>query len=1331
MKQLFTGKIASFLLLLITIITVSLLYYFFYVKEREADLEKEGLRVLNTYAGIIEEKHQYYQDSYAANSIKKSKEIEEAKAAIDSLIVQKEKCDKCTINNKAKILISTLKDFANGLKEHNKEKLKGYTHTQIVNDDSLLEKFKDDNKALYIAKLNELKSNIATLEGNNDPTVQFYISGKECPLGLWINKSGKAIVSIESNKADTKFYIELKDFIPPPINDIFNHGNLFLYSIDTLDSINNCNCLGESRGKSIPPTLFYQQNNKLQFQPNKLDTLITALKIEGGMSILDYSENDHNLKILTVPVNLAYNTYYLSAIIPLNEFKMTAGKRSLDTALVIILLSLLLIFSLPILKLILINEYEKVTLTDAYLSLLSLAAVTSLSVTLLLHFSAIIYEWNNGQDEVKKLNNEIKTSIESEINESFITSLNLWKKGLPQASGRYVTKSNTSFIEKEIYPQELILIDAQGMTEHIFINKEVAVDKTTDLSKRDYFKKIRDGEHWTKKSDPNSSYYIDYVKSYGNNKKEVITSMPFKKDDINLNKTDITINKINLNKTTVIALSSILRSVQHPILLDGYKFAVINKKGKTLFHSDNRNDLSEDFLAETGNDPFLRSALQNGANTPLNLNYRNTSHTAYLQHIDDTDWYLLTLKDNVADQVNRFMASTFTLLLNFVSISVLLLLMGVANFLKNRSLPNPFQSFAYDWLHPSGIKINDDKLGVIIPFMVGIVFFEVCLLIVINSHIFLIFYTVFTILTINILYRGLIKVIDNKIERENSRIQLYLSLFSISILTIFYLIFWEEHISYNKGDLIKTIYIIIYTIIVYIISFNKRTPWKNLYNNNTSRANTSLLLVFWLTAVSILPSFCIYKSSYNYEVDAWMRHQLLTLQKDINHNHHNIEKEAILLNYNDSTNLLNGLKNNIVNYTYHFDSLKKNNDAIPQINNIYPDIVRHHIDWIRSTILPSLYSFNINNESDTYKISSNNALISIENKEQVLDKTITFDKNTLGWQFYISLTIILLTSLFISFSLSNLIISHLFFLPSPTHKNFLHKPINTAQKQPYTKKIIVDPLIELTYLSISQPIDGTVIKITSKNISKEVVDNIRNNNINEIHSPFSLRFLEKNLHHIDNNNKEKKDKDENKQNKDSYPNEFLSELISILKDYKKCYRQLPKEKFTSAENKNVQNANQDDYPRIHHEMEENYFFFSHLWNTLSLREKNILYDFAEDGIVNINAIEVIKELINKGFLSLDFNEKLELPSQSFRLFILKAMSEEDKTKLKTIKRKKGSWTKVQPIILILIGTFLFGLLWTEQETAARITAIFAAVSTIIPTIINISNWVLRKGGEQP
>lgn len=123
-------------------------------------------------------------------------------------------------------------------------------------------------------------------------------------------------------------------------------------------------------------------------------------------------------------------------------------------------------------------------------------------------------------------------------------------------------------------------------------------------------------------------------------------------------------------------------------------------------------------------------------------------------------------------------------------------------------------------------------------------------------------------------------------------------------------------------------------------------------------------------------------------------------------------------------------------------------------------------------------------------------------------------------------------------------------------------------------------------------------------------------------------------------------------------------------------------------------------------------YYRSLWNHLAVEEQFVLYDLAQDGLVNARNLDIVEVLIDKGLVVYD--TRLRVMNQSFRNFILTVVAPTDLGKLDIEYRHSGTWNKLKPaLILIVCSLFLFII----KSDRTQLFGYFTAFAAIIPVVV--------------
>ena len=127
------------------------------------------------------------------------------------------------------------------------------------------------------------------------------------------------------------------------------------------------------------------------------------------------------------------------------------------------------------------------------------------------------------------------------------------------------------------------------------------------------------------------------------------------------------------------------------------------------------------------------------------------------------------------------------------------------------------------------------------------------------------------------------------------------------------------------------------------------------------------------------------------------------------------------------------------------------------------------------------------------------------------------------------------------------------------------------------------------------------------------------------------------------------------------------------------------------------------------------FYYQILWTACTFEEQYILFDLAQDGLVNGRNIQAIKTLIRKGLIVND-GEELRVMNRSFRNFILASTKSEHTLEMEERVNLESTWRRVRTPIMIILFTLAGFLFITQEELVSNTTAFITAAAAGLPAI---------------
>jgi len=135
-----------------------------------------------------------------------------------------------------------------------------------------------------------------------------------------------------------------------------------------------------------------------------------------------------------------------------------------------------------------------------------------------------------------------------------------------------------------------------------------------------------------------------------------------------------------------------------------------------------------------------------------------------------------------------------------------------------------------------------------------------------------------------------------------------------------------------------------------------------------------------------------------------------------------------------------------------------------------------------------------------------------------------------------------------------------------------------------------------------------------------------------------------------------------------------------------------------------------------------HYFYMYMWQSLTKEEKFLLYDLAEDGLVNPFDDYNLILLISKGLVIRE-GGILKLFNQGFRNFILTAIGSSEALQIQQQIRDNGNWNKLKTPLIILIIAVLAFLFTSQKETYTTLIKYLTVISLGVPMVMKVFSLV--------
>ena len=422
--------------------------------------------------------------------------------------------------------------------------------------------------------------------------------------------------------------------------------------------------LREARLKVIEPIigqsdfseLVFEVNDKIERQTfrNSINESIVDTLLKKNDVIIkrkaEFTVNDKDYVIFVHSFELDRSTWRIFGFCDKYQFESLVRAVDLKYVVVASLSLILILLMMPLLKLLIMNESEKLHMMNVWFCGFSLVVGTSFLLLMVLMASDFSVSRDSvGLEKSDSLTREGRiNTLSAEVEKSFVEELRSIYDELEESNLRYGTgdepRDYTELcplvprdgIQFACYPyfNEMLWIRTDGSQDKLMATHDIKPGDVVNLKKRKYFSRaLLTDSSWTM---PDSDlgterFALQSIHSYITDNHEAGFGILRVKSD---------------TARGVIAMATKLHSVMDPLLPPGYRFVIVDQQGKVWFHSQTEKNLNENFIDETGWDGKLIAAINGRSEVTLTLSYDHSTHQAHLKPIRNTPLTLIVLHDD-------------------------------------------------------------------------------------------------------------------------------------------------------------------------------------------------------------------------------------------------------------------------------------------------------------------------------------------------------------------------------------------------------------------------------------------------------------------------------------------------------------------------------------------------------------------------------------------------------------------------------------------------------------------------------------------------------------
>ena len=1068
------------------------------------------------------------------------------------------------------------------------------------------------------------------------------------------------------------------------------------------------------------------------------------------------------------------NNWMLVGLVKESNFR--SSTRSIDTwALVqLSMIALFLLLSMPLIKLWVMNIYERLQVSNVLFSGIAIIVGTAVIVLLLFSLYDFTYDKSLQKEGLEKIACQIESRFTNELRQLYcllskVKNPNAFSELStsegPDSSGKFVDNLYSESIDKSLlqrfegspYFNEILWLGANGRADLVLSTHDLSEDIILpDVGSRDYYKHVIEKKYW--QLDRGKQFTLQSIFSRVNNQPEVGFGIA--------------------NGDKVLAVATRMFSMMNVLMPPGHTFCITDETGKVLFHSTSNYNLQENIVEEIESAKLGQSIVSRVAFDGV-VKYHNLQHYMYGKPIHNLPLYLVVLKQQkyytTPLTLTATFAATFMILLFGLQALQLLLLFLVSY--RNSKLK--LRRFFLNWMRPrTGEAYCSLYYQQTIVFICVIVYQIICICFWYDHVSVILLFMVSPLYCAAWMYYK-IKSVRTNFFKKNSHI--LFAIFSLLFTLLINIIFFNY---IDNTELVLSIVFQIGLIFIFVVS--------NYFAYSSSSQSAYTILIFlWLVSVSITPIALFYKAGHFHQNQVWSRYLLWEATRKLEA-HTNSQRATLntIVSNNIVANQFSDEKENTIDRSNYLFS----NNEIMRVPYMKPDsslFIENRFNLFLKSLYPAYDSLLIKSYRGTdiyahdhswFTRSSKDAVF-LSNTSRTLPLTVAhispllnFGYGPYGLFFMLTLVAMLwFIYVILRFTINRIYGNSSYTFTPPSLRSSFALDILPELKSvfyvslPGSNMSAVLEVIGSHYATdridfrnedlLKVPtcsnkviiIEGLEYNLQDVAFLKRKLDFIKNIKVSPallviIHSCHSPSFI---LESMENRLKDLDVKKFDKEFQVEYNGIALHvwEYRSLLCDFVTIYNPLLYNntnssaaddptwlykdlsigcylpQFKNSLQLELHDREPEDQILLIAERFDSYY--QSIWNCLSREERFILYDLAKDRYVNLKNKKAISRLMQLGLIRKE--DVLRVMNDSFGEFILAITSDVDKEAMELQAHKRGTWSSVQLVlILIVVGLGAF-LALTQQQFFNQLNTILTAVGASMVLLLKFGG--IFSGGS--
>ena len=612
-------------------------------------------------------------------------------------------------------------------------------------------------------------------------------------------------------------------------------------------------------------------------------------------------------KIFLQPVQIASGSEWIVGGLLTNQHYQDE-RNQLPAAMILLLVTVLLIIvvTLPWIKLYLMGNKDRLTVTDGIM-----AIIISMLLMSLLFFTFFKYNlsfrYGPARDSKEVLAKSIVTGFKKEVDAAYqklkaVDSLVAADTSLQKKDIKNINKSSLAFTKKGQQINSPVKNNILTILNGTSVNQVFWLDKTGNenlnwtaaeenaphgnYSNREYFKKIISNNQYVSGNDPSAAYYLDQVISWTSG---IFTSLVSVHSKLSTEGNEV-----------VAALSFNAKSLDSVVLPAGYLFAVTDHHGKVLYHSEKSKNLTGNLLQEFSEKEDLGSYFEAKAPGVFSTDYFGKRYNVLVKPVAGLPYFILIFSDTAFKETRDMEIYSFTISMMilffaflFAQLMIIFIVSARQSFFKN-------QLFDTTWIGPKKSCQKEYTLSACLNIVL------IILLIILFSrstfleYFFILLFTVsFIPLFLNSIFAK--RYFDEKRNVLQFKVTAIVCLVCIIIITDIaaFRLLDREHaynlLLYEFAAL--AVAVLLYAARTYVSGFAKALQHKIFFLSRWGYINSFTFMgLTRLIITSGIPIVFFYFSSYNYEQNLNIRYRHLNFINSLNERTTTTELEQTIKN---------------------------------------------------------------------------------------------------------------------------------------------------------------------------------------------------------------------------------------------------------------------------------------------------------------------------------------------------------------------------------------------------------------------------------------------------